>query len=296
MRLMLAFGLAFLLPVLMVALNFAGVGTRRDVAPQLALGGARRLRLRRRHDPDARTRSRCSWSPCRSAACTSSRSASASCTTVASTSAGSPRGCRRSTGTCPTTPPRRDRVTRLGVVVNPTAGKGRGTAAGRRTHELLQARGYEVEDLSCRVARAGDRPRAWRRPGGARRARRRRRRRHGAPRGQRRRRHRTCRSASCAAGTGNDIARTLGLPAGRRRRLGRGDRARAARRSATRRRRAGRAARDRRARVVPRRAVVRLRRRDQRARQRDDLAQGVRPVRARAAGRAAAGSSRTGTA
>ncbi len=52
-------------------------------------------------------------------------------------------------------------MTRLGVVVNPTAGKGRGTAAGRRTHELLQARGFDVQDLSSTsLALATDRARA----------------------------------------------------------------------------------------------------------------------------------------
>ena len=42
MRIMLAFGIAFLLPVIMVALNFAGLGTRRHVAQGLAVGGAAR--------------------------------------------------------------------------------------------------------------------------------------------------------------------------------------------------------------------------------------------------------------
>ncbi|WP_028046363.1 diacylglycerol kinase family protein [Cellulomonas sp. URHE0023] len=52
-------------------------------------------------------------------------------------------------------------MTRLGVVVNPTAGKGRGTAAGWRTHELLRGRGYEVQDLSATsLALATDRARA----------------------------------------------------------------------------------------------------------------------------------------
>ena len=46
----------------------------------------------------------------------------------------------------------------LGVVVNPTAGKGRGTQAGRRVHELLQSRGHKVEDLSAAtLAQATDR-------------------------------------------------------------------------------------------------------------------------------------------
>ncbi|NUU17700.1 diacylglycerol kinase family lipid kinase [Cellulomonas humilata] len=49
----------------------------------------------------------------------------------------------------------------LGLVVNPTAGRGRGTQAGRRAHELLRARGHKVEDLSAStLARATDRARA----------------------------------------------------------------------------------------------------------------------------------------
>ncbi len=49
----------------------------------------------------------------------------------------------------------------LGVVVNPTAGKGRGTDAGRRVHDLLRARGHKVEDLSGpTLAQATDRARA----------------------------------------------------------------------------------------------------------------------------------------
>jgi diacylglycerol kinase (ATP) len=52
-------------------------------------------------------------------------------------------------------------VTHLGLVVNPTAGKGRGTQAGRHAHELLRARGHTVEDLSAStLARATDRARA----------------------------------------------------------------------------------------------------------------------------------------
>lgn len=101
----------------------------------------------------------------------------------------------------------------LGVVVNPTAGKGRGTQAGRRVHELLQARGHKVEDLSAAtLAQATDRARAAAVQGldalvvvggdgmvhlgvnvvaGT-----------GLPLG------------IVAAGTGNDIARTLALPRG----------------------------------------------------------------------------------
>lgn len=49
----------------------------------------------------------------------------------------------------------------VGVVVNPTAGKGRGAHAGRRVHELLVARGMKVEDLSApTLAQATDRARA----------------------------------------------------------------------------------------------------------------------------------------
>ncbi|GCE76457.1 diacylglycerol/lipid kinase family protein [Cellulomonas biazotea] len=49
----------------------------------------------------------------------------------------------------------------VGVVVNPTAGKGRGSTAGRRVHELLVARGMKVEDLSApTLAQASDRARA----------------------------------------------------------------------------------------------------------------------------------------
>lgn len=101
----------------------------------------------------------------------------------------------------------------LGVVVNPTAGKGRGTQAGRRVHELLRARGHKVEDLSAAtLAQATDRARAAAVQGldalvvvggdgmvhlgvnvvaGT-----------GLPLG------------IVAAGTGNDIARTLALPRG----------------------------------------------------------------------------------
>lgn len=101
----------------------------------------------------------------------------------------------------------------LGVVVNPTAGKGRGTQAGRRAHELLRARGHKVEDLSAAtLAQATDRARAAAVQGldalvvvggdgmvhlgvnvvaGT-----------GLPLG------------IVAAGTGNDIARTLALPRG----------------------------------------------------------------------------------
>jgi diacylglycerol kinase (ATP) len=104
-------------------------------------------------------------------------------------------------------------MTHLGVVVNPTAGKGRGTAAGRRVHELLAAHGHKVEDLSAAsLALATDRARAAAVQGldalivvggdgmvhlgvnvvaGT-----------GLPLG------------IVAAGTGNDIARTLELPRG----------------------------------------------------------------------------------
>ena len=101
----------------------------------------------------------------------------------------------------------------LGLVINPTAGRGRGTQAGRRVHELLRARGHKVEDLSAAtLAQATDRARAAAVQGldalvvvggdgmvhlgvnvvaGT-----------GLPLG------------IVAAGTGNDIARTLGLPRG----------------------------------------------------------------------------------
>ncbi|WP_456844075.1 diacylglycerol/lipid kinase family protein [Cellulomonas sp. P5_C6] len=101
----------------------------------------------------------------------------------------------------------------LGVVVNPTAGRGRGTQAGRRVHELLRERGHKVEDLSAAtLAQATDRARAAAVQGldalvvvggdgmvhlgvnvvaGT-----------GLPLG------------IVAAGTGNDIARTLALPRG----------------------------------------------------------------------------------
>lgn len=104
-------------------------------------------------------------------------------------------------------------MTRLGLVVNPTSGKGRGGAAGRRAHELLTARGLHVEDLSGpTLAQATDRARAAALRGldglvvvggdgmvhlgtnvvaGT-----------DLPLG------------IVAAGTGNDIARTLGLPRG----------------------------------------------------------------------------------
>ena len=101
----------------------------------------------------------------------------------------------------------------LGLVVNPTAGAGRGVHAGRRAHELLSARGHKVEDLSAAtLAQATDRARAAAVQGldalvvvggdgmvhlgvnvvaGT-----------GLPLG------------IVAAGTGNDVARTLGLPRG----------------------------------------------------------------------------------
>lgn len=101
----------------------------------------------------------------------------------------------------------------VGLVINPTAGKGRGTQAGRQVHELLRARGHKVEDLSAStLAQATDRARAAAVQGldalvvvggdgmvhlgvnvvaGT-----------GLPLG------------IVAAGTGNDIARTLALPRG----------------------------------------------------------------------------------
>ncbi|WP_315097625.1 diacylglycerol kinase family protein [uncultured Cellulomonas sp.] len=49
----------------------------------------------------------------------------------------------------------------LGLVVNPTAGRGRGMPAGRRAHDLLRSRGFKVEDLSAAtLAQATDRARA----------------------------------------------------------------------------------------------------------------------------------------
>jgi diacylglycerol kinase (ATP) len=41
-------------------------------------------------------------------------------------------------------------VTTIGVVVNPTAGRGRGLRAGMRAIEILRRRGHTVEDLSAR--------------------------------------------------------------------------------------------------------------------------------------------------
>jgi diacylglycerol kinase (ATP) len=104
-------------------------------------------------------------------------------------------------------------VIRLGLVVNPAAGRGRGGRAGRAVHDDLRRRGFDVEDLSGpSLAQATDRARA------------------GALRGL---------DALVvvggdgmvhlgvnvvagsalplgivAAGTGNDVARTLGLPRG----------------------------------------------------------------------------------
>jgi len=50
---------------------------------------------------------------------------------------------------------------RVGLVVNPTAGKGRGTPAGRDAHERLVALGLDVVDLSGpTLAQASDRARA----------------------------------------------------------------------------------------------------------------------------------------
>jgi diacylglycerol kinase (ATP) len=99
------------------------------------------------------------------------------------------------------------------LVINPTARYGLGTPAGRRVHELLRSRGHKVEDLSAAtLAQATDRARAAAVQGldalvvvggdgmvhlgvnvvaGT-----------GLPLG------------IVAAGTGNDIARTLALPRG----------------------------------------------------------------------------------
>ena len=84
-------GSRFLLPVVMVALNLAGLVERADLAARLAVGGAGRVRLRggrhpdrRRHDdvrprhPDLRS-------------CTSSPSGSARCATGAASAASRPR-------------------------------------------------------------------------------------------------------------------------------------------------------------------------------------------------------------
>ncbi|MBO9556166.1 diacylglycerol kinase family protein [Cellulomonas sp.] len=101
----------------------------------------------------------------------------------------------------------------VGVVVNPTAGKGRGASAGRQVHGMLEAKGFKVQDLSApTLAQATDRARAAAVQGldavvvvggdgmahlgvnvvaGT-----------ALPLG------------IVAAGTGNDIARTLGLPRG----------------------------------------------------------------------------------
>ncbi|MCL2424384.1 MAG: diacylglycerol kinase family lipid kinase, partial [Micrococcales bacterium] len=50
---------------------------------------------------------------------------------------------------------------RIGLVVNPTAGHGRGRTAGRRAHEGLVAAGHEVTDLSApTLAQATDAARA----------------------------------------------------------------------------------------------------------------------------------------
>lgn len=104
-------------------------------------------------------------------------------------------------------------MTRIGLVVNPTAGRGRGGRAGAAAHGLLRAGGHDVVDLSGpSLAHATDRARAGVLDGldalvvvggdgmvhlgvnvvaGT-----------GLPLGV------------VAAGTGNDIARTLGLPRG----------------------------------------------------------------------------------
>ena len=215
MRIMLAFGIAFLLPVIMVALNFAGIGTAATwrkgwrwavllsfvfaavVTPTpdaitmlavaipmsalyfLALGVCVAARPPRRPPAGGR----------------------------GPAAAGRHDGRRaRRRG--------RPRVIHLGLVINPTAGKGRGTQAGRRVHEL--------------AARARAQGRG---PLGAPRSRRR-------PTGRARRRSQGLDAlvvvggdgmvhlgvnvvagtglplGIVAAGTGNDIARTLGLPRG----------------------------------------------------------------------------------
>jgi diacylglycerol kinase (ATP) len=52
-------------------------------------------------------------------------------------------------------------VSHLGVVVNPVAGRGRGSRTGREVHEVLIARGHRVDDLSGpTLERATDRARA----------------------------------------------------------------------------------------------------------------------------------------
>jgi diacylglycerol kinase (ATP) len=104
-------------------------------------------------------------------------------------------------------------VTTIGLVVNPTSGKGRGGSAGHRAHELLRGRGYDVTDLSApTLAQATDRARAAALAGldalvvvggdgmahlGA-----------NVVAGT------SLPLGIVAAGTGNDIARTLGLPRG----------------------------------------------------------------------------------
>ena len=52
-------------------------------------------------------------------------------------------------------------MSRLGLVINPVAGKGRGLAAGRRAHALFVDGGHDVVDLSAAtLAQATDRARA----------------------------------------------------------------------------------------------------------------------------------------
>lgn len=52
-------------------------------------------------------------------------------------------------------------MTHLGVVVNPTSGQGRGTAVGREVRRLLEAEGHTVEDLSApTITKASERARA----------------------------------------------------------------------------------------------------------------------------------------
>ena len=78
------------------------------------------------------------------------------------------------------------RVIHLGLVVNPTAGKGRGTQAGRRRTRPAGAWAQGRGPVGLH-ARAGDGPGARGGGPGSGRARRGRRRRHGAPRRERRR-------------------------------------------------------------------------------------------------------------
>ena len=104
-------------------------------------------------------------------------------------------------------------MSRLGLIVNPTSGKNTGARIGTEALTLLRAAGVDILDLSAADARsATEQARAAIDGGWVDRARRRRRRRHGAPRRS------TCVAGTgvplgiIAAGTGNDIARELGLP------------------------------------------------------------------------------------